>query len=334
MARLSAVMTAMARRIAIPAGLALAGLLVLTLGFGLRGARDQLAADRTPTGGAPQAAPSGDEAKYHELAERLLNFGYGPTGPTSVALLPGSLPTDPAITLPSVNGARLIGTAVRTRGSDRSADIVLDAPGDPEQIATAYEQGFKDQGWSAPTGAFSSGPGGGFQVSTPPVSKLVCKGETALISISVAARSGAPNDVRLNVQPNLSGLGGSACSAKSRGPAGGSNHLPPIRPPDGVSLLGGGGGTSSSIGGGSGNVSRQSSDATATGPLSTGELEAAFAKQLVAAGWTRLAGRDDGALAWSTWNSSESGWSGTLIVADTATKDRRSLLLRAEGPSN
>lgn len=327
-------MATMARRIAIPATLVVAALLILAAGFGLRGARDQLAADRT-NAGAPQTAPTGDEAKYHELAERLLNFGYSPTGPASVTLLPGALPTDPAITLPSVNGARLIGTAVRTRGSDRSADIVLDAPGDPEQVAMAYEQGFKDQGWSAPAGAFGAGPGGGFQAATPPVSKLVCRGESALISISVAARSGAPNDVRLSVQPNLSSLGGSsACSAKGRGQAGGSNHLPAIRPPDGVNLQGGGGGSSSSIGGGSGNVSRQSSDATATGSLSAGELEAAFAKQLVAAGWTRLAGRDDGALAWSTWSSNESGWSGTLIVADTATKDRRSLLLRAEGPSN
>ena len=333
-------MTIMARRIAIPVTVVVAVLLIFfAAGFGLRGARDQLAADRTSVG-SPQAAPSGDEAKYHELAERLLNFGYFPAGPTSVTLLPGTLPADPAITLPNVTGARLIGTAVRTRGSDRSADIVLDAPGDPEQVAAAYEQGFKDQGWTAPTGAFAGGPGGGFQAATPPVSKLVCKGENALISISVAARPGAPNDVRLNVQPNLSSLGGgSACSAKSRGQPGGSNHLPAIRPPDGVRLDGGGGGSSSSsiggsIGGGSGNVSRQSSDATATGSLSAGALEAAFAKQLVAAGWTRLAGRDDGALAWSTWTSNESGWSGTLIVADTATKDRRSLLLRAEGPSN
>jgi hypothetical protein len=89
---------------------------------------------------------------------------------------------------------------------------------------------------------------------------------------------------------------------------------------------------SSSIGGGSGSINRQSSESSATSSMTAGELEAAFAKQLAAAGWTRLAGRDDGALAWSTWTSTESGWSGSLIVNDTSTKDRRSLLLRAEGP--
>jgi hypothetical protein len=68
--------------------------------------------------------------------------------------------------------------------------------------------------------------------------------------------------------------------------------------------------------------------------MSSGELEAALAKQLAAAGWTRVAGRDDGALAWSTWTSNESGWSGSLIVNDTNTKDRHALLLRAEGPGN
>jgi hypothetical protein len=175
---------------------------------------------------------------------------------------------------------------------------------------------------------------GGFQASAPPVSKLLCKGEMAMLLVSVSARAGAPNDVRINVQPNLSNQGGSACSAKARQSGGGGNHLPPLRPPDGATLLGGGGGSSmSSVGGGPG-VSRQTSETTATTALSAGALAAAFEKQLVAAGWARTGGRDDGTLAWSTWASSEAGWSGLLLVSDTVTKDQRSLLLRAEGPSN
>ena len=332
-ARCHADIRAVSRWIRITAAIFLAVLVMAVAGVSLRNARDQITADRA-NAGAPQAVPSGDEAKYHELAERLLNFGYSPTGPTSVTLLPGGLPTDPAITLPNVNGARLIGSALRTRGSDRSADIVLDAPGDPEQVANAYEQGFKDQGWDSPQNAFGiGGGGGGFQGATPPVSRLLCKGENALINVMVSARPGSPNDVRINLQPNLSNLGGSACSAKAGGPGRPSNHLPAIRPPDGATLSGGGGGSSSSIGGGS-SGSRQSSEGTAMTSLSSGELEVAFAKQLTAAGWTRLAGRDDGALAWSTWSSNEAGWSGSLIVADTGAKDRRSLLLRAEGPAN
>jgi hypothetical protein len=68
--------------------------------------------------------------------------------------------------------------------------------------------------------------------------------------------------------------------------------------------------------------------------LTVGALEAAFETQVAAAGWTRNAGRDDGALAWSTWTSTEAGWSGTLIVSDTGTKDQRSLLFSAVGPGN
>lgn len=324
----------MARSAAVIGGLALAVVLVLAGSLGLRAAREQLATDRAPAG-APQPV-TGDEARYHELAERLLSFGYGPTGPTSVTLFPGALPTDPQVTLPNVNGARLIGTAVRLRGTDRSADIVLDAPGDPQQVAAAYEQGFKELGWNGPPAGTGPTAGGGFQASVPPVSKFLCKGESAFVSISVAARPGLPDDVRISVQPTVTSYGGGGpCSAQARAPGvSGSNHLPVLRPPDGATLLGSGGGMSSSMGGGSGSVNRQTSEASATTSMSSGELEAAFAKQLAAAGWARIAGRDDGALAWSTWTSNESGWSGSLIVNDTGTKDRHSLLLRAEGPGN
>lgn len=323
----------MRRSISIVASTLVALIVIVGGAVGLRAAREQIAADRAPAG-APQAAPLGDEAQYHELAERLLNFGYAPTGPMTITLLPAALPTDPAITLPTMSGARLVGSAVRVRGTDRSADVVIDAPGDPQQVAAAYEQGFKDQGWSVPSAATGAGATpGGFQASTPPVSKLLCKGETAMLTVLVSARPGAPNDVRINVQPNLANVGGSACSAKSR-QSGGGNHLPPLRPPDGATLIGGGGGSSmSSIGGGPG-LSRQTSETTAATSLSAGALEAAFEKQLAVAGWTRLAGQDDGALAWSTWASTEAGWSGTLIVSDTATKGQKSLLLRAEGPGN
>lgn len=321
----------MRRGLAIVASIVIALVVIIGGALWFRSVREQIAADRTGAG-APQAAPSGDEATYHELAERLLNFGYNPGGTASMTLLPAALPTDPAIALPSVSGARLIGSVVRTRGTDRSADIVIDAPGDPQQVATAYEQGFKDQGWTAPSGDLGVSVPGGFQASTPPVSKLLCKGDRAILSVSVVARAGQPNDVRINLQPNVGTLGGSRCSQGSRPPNAG-NHLPALRPPDGATLLGGGGGSSSSIGSG-GGVNRQTSEATATTALSAGELEAAFAKQLVAAGWTRTAGRDDGVLAWSTWTSSEAGWSGSLILSDTTTKDRRSLLLRAEGPGN
>ena len=103
---------------------------------------------------------------------------------------------------------------------------------------------------------------------------------------------------------------------------GGLNKLPALKPPDGVVLRGG-------MGGMSGN-DRQSSEAGATTKLSASDLESAFAPQLAAAGWTRLARGADGPVAWSTWKILGDGdWRGLLLVNETSS-DRRSLLLRAE----
>ena len=111
-----------------------------------------------------------------------------------MTLFPAALPTDPVVTLPKVSGARLIGSSVQTRGTDRTATIVVDAPGDPQQVATAYEQGFKDQGWSAPSGDVGVGVsgGGGFQGRTPPVSNLLGTGEIDYPSASVASTFALP----------------------------------------------------------------------------------------------------------------------------------------------
>jgi hypothetical protein len=103
---------------------------------------------------------------------------------------------------------------------------------------------------------------------------------------------------------------------------GGLNKLPALRAPDGVLLRGGMGG--------SGGNDRQTSEAGATTKLSASDLEAQFAQQLAAAGWTKLAHGADGPVAWSTWKVPGDGeWRGLLLVNETS-GDRRSLLVRAE----
>jgi hypothetical protein len=77
-------------------------------------------------------------------------------------------------------------------------------------------------------------------------------------------------------------------------------------------------------------MDRQTSEAGATTKLSASDLEAQFAQQLAAAGWTKIARSADGPIAWSTWKVPGDGeWRGLLLVNETS-GDRRSLLLRAE----
>jgi hypothetical protein len=104
-----------------------------------------------------------------------------------------------------------------------------------------------------------------------------------------------------------------------------AQRLPALRAPDGVVLQSSG----SSMGG-----PRQQSDAIANTSKTSAELESFFAQQLAAAGWTRVAGGANTPLAFSTWKVPGDGdWQGVLIVIEMPSKDRRSLMLRAESPT-
>jgi hypothetical protein len=160
--------------------------------------------------------------------------------------------------------------------------------------------------------------------------KMFCKGESfPFVSLTIFGRPNAPNDVRVHYEPAQpsSQYMGSPCSKQMGGPPPGmaAARLPQLRAPDGVFMQAMG----ASFGG-----PRQQSEATATTSKSPTELEAFFAQQLSAAGWTRVAGGANAPLAWSTWKVPGDGdWSGVLIVFETPAKDRRSLMLRAESPT-
>jgi hypothetical protein len=71
----------------------------------------------------------------------------------------------------------------------------------------------------------------------------------------------------------------------------------------------------------------------ATTTMSPGELEAHFAPQLEAAGWTRIAGRTDGPVAWSLWRTpGEEAWQGSFLAMEAPGEQRRRLSLRLESP--
>jgi hypothetical protein len=124
-------------------------------------------------------------------------------------------------------------------------------------------------------------------------------------------------DVRLTLMPN----GPNPCHPPAGVPppnpvAPLQNALPALSPPPGVALAATGSG---------GGPGRFTSDGVATTDQAPGALLAGFAQQLQAAGWTQLAGQDDGPLAWSTWQVPQADYQGLLYVAQAPGQNRRAV---------
>ena len=280
---------------------------------------------------SPGASSSQSGDPTQELASRLLTSSYNPDGATyEVRLFPTQLPPDPKIDLPQPAGARLVGSALRLRnGAAASLDAVIDVPAGTNDVAGFYDRELTKLGWSP---APSRGPAnqGGFVQAVVGTFRTYCKGEQPpWYSVNIFTPPSAPIDVRAHLEftnPNVP-AGASfvgPCSAQQSGVqvGGGLSKLPTLRAPDGVILRGGMGGSSGS--------DRQTSEATATSKLGASDLESAFAQQLAAAGWTKIAHGADGPVAWSTWKVPGDGdWRGLLLVNET-NGDRRSLMVRAE----
>ncbi|MBX6378668.1 MAG: hypothetical protein IRY95_08985 [Clostridia bacterium] len=285
--------------------------------FGWPLAHPQALADATPD----------DEARQvRELAQRLLSFGPRVPGEEAVTvdLLPGQLPEGLPVDLPVPPGGRIVGSAARHRGGEFiGATVVLDLPvsdpaaGGAEAVAFV-QQALEQQGWRP---ASAGRPHGGFQ---PPVvaGGLFCQGEAGPWFLNLSAFQGTAGtaDVRVYVEKDL--VHGGPCARRlelePRVPPG-SDRIPPLYAPAGVSLEGVGGG-------GSGNQWR--SEATARTTMPVAELEAHFARQLQAAGWVRQAGGADGPLAWSLWAvPGEGEWRGFLYALEGPGDGRRSLLV-------
>ena len=284
-------------------------------------------------GGGQGATPASND-DLAELAARLISPPYPqPDGSTQTATLhPGALPPNAGFDLPIPPGSHLVGSVLRQRtNANPSFDTVLDVPGSPDDVTSFYERELAKKGLTPPPVPQQVQPGG-FQGSVGPTKgSMFCKGDALpYVSLTVFARPNAANDVRVHFEPVQPAAAqqfmGSPCSQKS-GPQAGmpTQRLPVLRAPDGVLLQSSG----SSYGG-----PRQQSDAVATTPKTAAELESFFAQQLAAAGWTRVAGGANAPLAFSTWKVPGDGdWQGVLIVIEMPTKDRRSLMLRAESPT-
>jgi len=284
-------------------------------------------------GGGQGAAPASSE-DLAELAARLVAPPYPmPDGSTqTVTLHPAALPPNAGFDLPIPPGSHLVGSLLRQRtNANPSFDAVLDVPGNADDVTSFYERELGKKGLTPPQIPQQMQPGG-FQGSIGPAKgSTFCKGDgLPYVSVSVFSRLNAANDVRVHFEPAQSASAqqfmGSPCSQKGGPPpAMTAQRLPALRAPDGVVLQSSG----ASFGG-----PRQQSDAVANTSKTAAELESFFAQQLAAAGWTRVAGAANAPLAFSTWKVPGDGdWQGVLIVLEMPSKDRRSLMLRAESPT-
>jgi hypothetical protein len=210
--------------------------------------------------------------------------------------------------------------ARRTDGQISGVEVILDGSQPVADFLLSYEADLESHDWRRweqphrRPGGFD----GGFQMGP----SAVFVNEKAVSALWIAARQveGGRTEVGLrydrenaaNMINNMSGPGPEPPRW---------DMLPELRPPPGVKVQPQG----SSGGGG-----RWTSEAKAQAEMPVPEMEAYFARQLVAAGWSRIAGAADDATGWSSWDVPNPGnWRGFLLVLSPF-PGWRSMLLRVE----
>ncbi len=271
--------------------------------------------------------PADDAGAVRALAQRLLAPAYpGPDGQVAtVALLPGQLPGDLPLALPTPPNGRLVGSAVHQSGTRSvSWDVVFDAPDTASDVQAFYHQQLPGLGWAA--APVNPGPTrGGFQPTTGINSTYCQKATGPWLSVSAVAAPTAPTDVRVRVDASTAGPCANQPGGALPQPPG-AERLPALTAPVGVQMQ------MTSSGGGGPN--RFTSDATALTAQSASALETDFARQLQAAGWTRVAGNATGPVAWSTWTvPGDGGYQGFLYALEAPGQNRKDLHVQVASAS-
>lgn len=308
-----------------------------------------------PTNGrspnARAAVQEADEgAQLLELTERLLAQTVGTTGAQeAVRLLPGRLADELPFDLPSPPGGGLLGSLVRASDlNGTSVEVVIDAPGSPDDVVAVFDQAMRRQGWSTPPpgspGLFPpTGPSfGGFQSPDQPVrpitrSSTYCREPNgAFFTVTLNPRESGPSDLRARLQfppTTHTGSGYGACAVLQPvlppGPgniAPGPDLIPRLTVPEEARL------DQPSVQGlGATGLGSYGTGATVITEIGVAALEAHFAEQLRGIGWARQAGTAGDLVAWSIWRlPREDVWRGTLVVLQRPGDDRRSLMVRVD----
>ena len=262
------------------------------------------------------AQQADDDERLRDLVAQLLGpTGVGPNGERITAdILLGALPASPPVPVPVPPDGRVVGSVVRSAdGRVVGVTAVLDVPGAADDVIGFYDQAYAAAGYR-PAPGLVPGSQGGFQPTAQPLFRGFCAGpQGPWVTVSVATPTSGPNDVRVSGDR----LNAGPCQGPGLAFGGGGPSLPRLTAPPGVIIRPGGPyGVPVPVFPG-----LPTSDAIAITDMGVAELEAAFAGQLAAAGWTRLAGGVDGPLAWSRWAVPGDG-------------ERRGFLYVLEGPGS
>jgi hypothetical protein len=314
------------------------------------------------TGGTHHAsrASVAGTMESHELEllrEMALRLADGSYTTDDVFLLPRRIPE--GIPLPAAfpDEGRIVGTVARGPAPERlrSVSVFGEAPGDATAVLGDIEARLGEVGWyrarvpfpaadniSVPAGLGSDAPTpidqlGRFDPSSYR-SGTLCMDEGALMQLHIWATGDGNSRFTANVQPRPSGSMGMMCTGTmgppSMPPPGpfsrGAAAIPPLAAPAGVLVR------SMPVPGSQGlGPIRSETAVIARTELSSVGLESAYADQLVAEGWARLDGRDDGVMAWSRWivpggdvGPAATVWHGLLVVIAVPGQDLRLLSIR------
>jgi hypothetical protein len=243
------------------------------------------------------------ERRLRELAGRLLAHP-SPEGPTTAELFLAELPSDAPADLVVPGDLVLLGSlARRIEGRITDVEVVLDGTKPVADFLDAYERDLQSHGWRR--FQYPHQPGG-FDGGWHMGPAAIFVNEAAVSALWIAARQveGGRTEVGLRYdRENAAHM----MSDPGPGPEPpGWDVLPELRPPPGVKMQ------SQGSGGGGGSWT---SSARAETEMPVPELEAHFAKQLAAAGWSRIAGNADETTGWSSWDVPKRGnWGGFLLV--------------------
>ena len=264
-----------------------------------------------------------DQPTELELLRRLM---IKRSTPVKCELIVGGLPAALVDGVPLPSGARLVGSMViGHQGRLADLQVVLDATGNPTEVVNAFQRELQERGWE-PFDPFEGPPGpmdGGFRPG--PVAgearKLQRGGQGPVLLVRAWAVDDGLTDLRLWLDwqmPRQSEKRARHHVVEMSD----LTRMPRLYPPQGVALE-----TQGSGGGGG----RWNSEARVDTDLTVAELETHFASQLVDAGWTRISGRADDVVGWSSWNlPGEGEWRGLLLVLAAFRANERSLTLRIE----
>jgi hypothetical protein len=266
--------------------------------------------------GAPRLAQQ--EVSPLEAAERLLSRPARDLVGRRLwlRLLPGALP-DELAAFPLPSGSDLVGTSLHMGDSHvLSADVMLDAAQAPDAVLAFFAAELTRLGWApapnAMTAGFSNLFPGGMEMGE------YCQSESGpYLRLSLYPREAGGSHVQAQAEIGET----DRCLRQTRTSRPLSSELVP-------SLTGPNRESVSFSGRGQSRTETAVEAAVAT-EASLDRLDAHFAEQLAAGGWTRLMGDGDGSLVWSLWSLPDYGdWEALVVLTPGPGGGGRTLFIR------